>query len=132
MLQRLLERMGFIEPIGPPRVEHRRSPHWPRVRELHLMDHPTCAACGRRKRLEVHHVRPFHLFPTLELEPSNLLTLCEDEVVNCHLLWGHFQRWDWYNCNVREDVTAWRAKVDKFREEQQREGELQQPQPPKS
>lgn len=59
--------------------ENRRSPHWSTVRKAHLEKHPACEVCGATAKLEVHHKLPFHLHPALELEGSNLITLCEDE-----------------------------------------------------
>ena len=73
-----------------------RSTHWSTVRKRHLEKHPTCAVCGGKKLLNVHHIRPFHLFKKLELEPSNLITLCEKSEVlggNCHLIFGHAGNW---------------------------------------
>lgn len=40
------------------------------------MLHRRCEACGTRREIEVHHIRPVHLFPELELDARNLLTLC--------------------------------------------------------
>lgn len=72
-----------------------RSPGWRALRESHLGRHPACLACGRTARLEVHHVRPFHLFPELELEEGNLMTLCEAGPggMSCHHLVGHGGNW---------------------------------------
>ena len=53
-----------------------RSSQWPHVRVEHLTRWPTCAACGSIEALNVHHVEPFHAEPELELEPTNLITLC--------------------------------------------------------
>lgn len=51
--------------------------------------------CGGRDRLEVHHIRPFHLYPALELDPANFVTLCE-ALRECHLQVGHLGNWfDW-------------------------------------
>lgn len=92
-----------------------RSPHWPGVRKVHLADHPQCAVCGGIAKLEVHHIYPFHLFPLRELDPTNLITLCEAWKfgVNCHLFFGHFgdyaRRW---NSNVIADAAAWKYRVD--------------------
>ncbi len=55
-----------VAALAPPR----RSPHWPAVRAAHLRRFPTCAACGTFKGVQVHHVRPFWLFPALELDPA--------------------------------------------------------------
>lgn len=82
----------------------RRSSRWPAVRKAHLAANPACAACGVREALEVHHCLPFHLHPELELDPANLLTLCESKSHNCHLLFGHCLGWSRYNPTVRGDA----------------------------
>ena|ERR1044071_5590438 len=89
----------------------RRSGKWPEVRKAHLRGHPECAACGGRELLEVHHVRPFHLFPELELSEDNLVTLCEGKAHNCHLIFGHSLSWECWNPDVRHDAAAFRGRV---------------------
>jgi 5-methylcytosine-specific restriction protein A len=79
-----------------------RSGGWRAVRTRHLEANPFCLACGARKFLNVHHVHPFHLFPELELEPANLVTLCETPSHNCHFFLGHLLDWRSYNVKVRE------------------------------
>lgn len=74
-----------------------RSSKWPKLREDHLKLHPSCAACGRIVALNVHHIKPFHLYPGAELDPGNLLTLCEGPTMNCHLWFGHLGAWVYYN-----------------------------------
>lgn len=82
-----------------------RSPEWPAVAREHLLKEPACVACGYRGRgLQVHHIRPFHLFPDLELDPQNLITLCEIKGRDHHLLLGHLDDWESYNLNVHADV----------------------------
>ncbi len=82
-----------------------RSPEWPAVAREHLLREPACVACGYRGRgLQVHHIKPFHLFPDLELDPNNLITLCEVKGRDHHLLLGHLDDWESYNLNVRTDV----------------------------
>lgn len=90
-----------IEPVG----SSPRSPHWATVRAIHLKNHPECAACGQTDNVNVHHIRPFHLSPELELEPSNLITLCTDGPghLNCHLLCGHGGNWSCTG-DVRENI----------------------------
>ena len=46
-----------------------RSPRWPAVRGAHLKRNPTCAACGTKDKLEVHHVRPFISLPISSSTP---------------------------------------------------------------
>lgn len=89
-----------------------RSSQWPRVEKEHLLHEPACAACGHRgKGLQVHHIKPFHLHPNLELDPHNLITLCEIKGRDHHLLLGHLDEWESYNVNVREDVKRHHGKT---------------------
>jgi 5-methylcytosine-specific restriction endonuclease McrA len=82
-----------------------RSPQWPAVAHAHLAHEPACRVCGHRGRgLQVHHIKPFHLYPELELDPNNLITLCELKGRDHHLLIGHFDDWESYNPQVRTDV----------------------------
>ena len=91
-----------------------RSPKWSRVRAAHLKDNPTCAVCGTKHKIEVHHILPFHLFPEQELNPANLITLCEnsDYGIICHLLVGHLGDYKNLNRNVREDAVYWKGRLD--------------------
>lgn len=84
-----------------------RSPHWSTLRDQHLKENGECAACGSKKSLQVHHIRPFHLQPELELDPENLITLCMDEW-DCHLTIGHGGSFRSYNPCVEEDVYRFR------------------------
>ena len=78
-----------------------RSPKWPGVEKLHLKFHPVCEACGSDKKLNVHHKKPFHLFPELELDLNNLITLCMDK--ECHEKIGHGGNFKDYNPDVEAD-----------------------------
>jgi hypothetical protein len=80
---------------------HARSPHWHAVREAHITREPTCQGCGLSHGLNVHHVKPFHLHRDLELDPANLITLCESAGHNCHLWLGHLGSWKSFNARVR-------------------------------
>ena len=79
-----------------------RSSAWPKVEKAHLVDHDFCAACGSKKRLQVHHCVPFHDNPALELDPTNLITLCMD-TPECHLKIGHGGAFKQFNPNVVAD-----------------------------
>ena len=99
--------------LGAPK----RSSKWRSVREKHLKLNPTCAACGNDSTpdLSVHRIYPFHLFPELELDPANFVTLCESGVAgtNCHLLLGHCGNWKDYNKNVQFDALRIRQMLRK-------------------
>ena len=90
-----------------------RSPKWAAVRKDFLKQNPVCALCGGTATLEVHHKKPFHLHPELELEPSNLITLCESKKngVTCHLFFGHLGDYQSFNKNVDKDVKTWNKKL---------------------
>jgi 5-methylcytosine-specific restriction protein A len=104
LLRHLKDRIQGKAPKGA-----RRSSDWPRVRRAHLGAFPTCAACGGTEKIEVHHVQPFHLNPELELDPTNLISLCESKHkgLNCHLLLGHVGDFKSVNRSVRKDAAYW-------------------------
>jgi 5-methylcytosine-specific restriction protein A len=87
--------------------ESGRSPKWTNVRSKHLKQHPSCAACGRSLKQEVHHIEPVHLNPDRELDPTNLITLCAN---SCHIVFGHFMDWKSWNKNVVRDCRVYYNK----------------------
>lgn len=93
-----------------------RSTRWPTIRAIHLKTHGCCEVCGSRTQLEVHHIIPFHNNPDLELDATNLITLCESKKygLTCHLLMGHLGNYRHSNPAVIEDVRIWRAKLSLF------------------
>ena len=100
-----------IESVRDAHTGHgmERSPHWPSVQDKHLKIHSTCASCGGNQNLNVHHKKPFHLFPELELEPTNLITLCMDGDKDCHIKLGHGGNFKAYNPDVEIDVAKVKA-----------------------
>jgi hypothetical protein len=95
-------------PIGS-----KRSSKWDGVRKKHLNQNPKCAICEGKARLNVHHIKPFHSHPELELEPSNLITLCESNSygINCHLLVGHLGNYKNINPTSTQDAKFWNQKL---------------------
>ena len=82
-----------------------RSGKWRAVRARHLELHPTCAACGTVEDVEVHHILPVHEAirigrPDMELDKTNLLTLCGG-VRNCHWAIGHAYDWKAWRPSAR-------------------------------
>jgi len=90
-----------------------RSDRWPTVRKHYLSLHPKCAACGGSTLLQVHHEKPFHDDPTLELDLNNLITLCMGKT-ECHLMIGHGGSFKQYNPNVVADALAAAANPNNF------------------
>jgi hypothetical protein len=110
--------MGLIRHLidaakGKHPLASARSGHWPAARKGHLATHPCCAVCGGTAKLEVHHIRPFHLHPELELDPANFVTLCEANKggINCHLAVGHLGSFKSFNTTVKADAIAWLLKI---------------------
>ncbi len=89
---------------------HKRSPKWKAVRARHLQQEDWCRACGGRNFLEAHHVVPFHVDRSRELDPTNLITLCTDSRTECHIHSGHLGSWRKFNPNVRKDATLPRPR----------------------
>lgn len=91
-----------------PTPEYERAGAWPRVRREHLEREPACAACGRSRDLEVHHIQPYHERPELELDAGNLVTLCAEP---CHFVFGHLLNWKKSNPHVRDDAARYRQRI---------------------
>lgn len=91
----------------------KRSNEWPKLRKAWLKKYPHCALCGGKTKVTVHHIRPFHLHPELELDKTNFVTLCEGKKgLNCHLMFGHFGDFaKKYNINVKNDVNNFRPNL---------------------
>lgn len=84
-----------------------RSPEWKNVRKEHLSKDPTCNVCRRTSDLEVHHIVPVHVDQELELDPSNLITLCS----KCHLIFGHLYNFKSWNKDVVKDCAYYAKKI---------------------
>lgn len=89
-----------------------RSSKWKKLRIQHLEKNPVCAVCGSKKNIVPHHVVPVHVDPSRELDPTNLISLCENQSFNCHLFFGHLKNWSRCNPNVIEDAQAWNLKLN--------------------
>lgn len=109
---------GFtLAPLADKPATHEapRSSKWPKVREDYLKVHPGCESCGLvDKGNNVHHVLPFHLFPELELDAGNFVTLCTKH--GCHFLIGHCANFEFYNTHVREDAALILSRVKESQE----------------
>lgn len=110
MIKALIERLSGQVPVGAV-----RSPEWALVRHVHLEAHPQCICCGADKKLEVHHIIPFHIAPQLELDPNNLVTLCRGgrfKSLNCHLVFGHLCSWKRFNLSVHSDAINMKNRLE--------------------
>ena len=89
---------------GAGEARGERSSQWRTVRDRYADAHPLCAFCGSTA-VDVHHIQPFHLFPTRELDPNNLVSLCRVH----HFIYGHAGDWKGYNPDVLVDSEFWKA-----------------------
>ena len=110
ILTRLKDRIQGKAPKGA-----RRSSKWKQTKRAHLENHPRCSICESSSNIEVHHIIPFHIAPDLELDPDNLITLCENKKygVNCHLLFGHLGNYKKTNSSIKEDAYVWNLRLKK-------------------
>lgn len=97
---------NFLKNIFSTNDFGKRSYQWKKVRDEFISNNPVCAACGTNKTLEVHHIKPYHLNPELELDKNNLITLCRDH----HYTFGHFCDWRSWNIDVKTDTTVYNSK----------------------
>lgn len=93
-----------------------RSNLWPAVRKAYLATNPVCECCGQATELDVHHIVPFHVDRSRELDPRNLITLCTESTrlggLNCHLWIGHLGNWQNVDPKARELAAAIREGLD--------------------
>lgn len=88
-----------------------RSKKWRQIRREHLRKHPLCEVCGGNKKCQVHHIIPFWKDNSLELEPTNLITLCNRRWRRCHFIWGHFYNYRKSNPDIRENARDWQSRL---------------------
>ena len=88
----------------------KRSSDWPKFKKEYEVTHPKrCALCNTDKQVELHHIFPVSLFPEKELDPENVVWLCEK--FSHHLFCGHLGSYRSYNKNVILDCKIWRNKI---------------------
>lgn len=113
IIEHLGDRISGKAPAGS-----RRHKDWWKLRNEHIRNNPICAVCHGTKKLVVHHILPYHLFPDKEREPTNLITLCEytgrgHKALNCHLLIGHLGDYRRVNVTCTADVWVWYHRLKK-------------------
>ena len=113
MPERLIPALQALTPSGPPASVPPRAPEWDDVEKEFLRENPACAACGGTYNVRAHHILPYHLCPEKELDPENLLPLCEASVRMCHYRIGHGFDWAAYYPDVRAMAAAELARIQK-------------------
>lgn len=93
----------------------KRSSKWSKLQKSFLEANSHCALCEGTENLNVHHKKPFHLYPELELEESNLITLCMGEK-DCHLLVAHGNNFSYYCENLELYILQYKSGEKTFKE----------------
>jgi hypothetical protein len=71
----------------------RYSPATKKAMAEYRKQHPRCEWDGCSEKVDVHHIVPVHVDPTLAADPENLISLGS---ARCHLCAGHggdYQQW---------------------------------------
>ena len=88
-----------------------RSPKWESFKRDYERLHPKeCAICGSTSKCQLHHKLPYHLHLELELDPQNVLWLCEASG-NHHLWFGHLGNFQSFNSEIEVDAKVWNSKI---------------------
>ena len=101
---------GAVNPIERARLQGAiRSTKWPKFKKEFAKTHPAvCAVCGGKKGINLHHLKPFHVFPELELDPDNVILLCNEK--RHHIEVGHLGDFQSINPTGRADIELWKKK----------------------
>jgi len=84
-----------------------RAPQWQTTRDRVIANHPACAYCGSPAE-KVHHIVPFHVDDSKELNTDNLLALCDA----CHGTTAHLDRhYQSWNPLIAEEIKLHKAMV---------------------
>ena len=92
---------------GKTSITKRRHKDWRSFRKDYLKICNECKICGSKRKLAVHHIVPFHVDPSRELQTSNCMTLC----FYCHLIFGHLKNYKSYNRQIQFDAIEWEKRI---------------------
>jgi hypothetical protein len=98
----------FVKPAEFQVQGGKRSSAWYPLRNSFLAN-KRCAVCNTDKDLEAHHKKPFHEYPELELDESNLVALCS----RCHFVIGHLFNYSMYNHDIDNTITYFQLIIKK-------------------
>ena len=85
-IQRRLLNVGIFKSLNEWRT-------WAKLQKAMIKKQPYCSLCKWKKKLNVHHILPRHLFPIYALIAENTVVLCRD----CHFHYGHFNSFQNFN-----------------------------------
>jgi hypothetical protein len=79
-----------------------------KAKRAYKKKHPKCAVCGYDKDLEVHHIVPVSVDPSLACDENNFITLCDYGNKGCHYVFGHHRnfrsKWNEYIVELAQNV----------------------------
>lgn len=86
----------------------KRDPRWAQFRrEIIFQRGYKCEATGKTENIELHHCKPFHKYPELELDPDNVILLER----GVHFDIAHLCSWRSWNKDIKEDARKLREKI---------------------
>lgn len=89
-----------------------RSSQWSSFKVQFAKTHPkVCAVCGTTKGLQLHHKTPFSRDKSRELDPTNVVWLCEQGEHSCHLIFGHLYSFFSYNLDLDNTIKEWNVLI---------------------
>jgi 5-methylcytosine-specific restriction endonuclease McrA len=107
----VLDRLRLWAPPQEPFLGLPRASGWEKFAREWIEENPTCAACGGKEHLQLHHKKPFHNHRELELSKKNVITLCMAPNRLCHFILGHLFNWSSWNDEVEEMSAKMLEKV---------------------
>lgn len=84
----------------------RRHHLWRSCRD-NFVKNKKCSVCCSSKDLEVHHKKPVHDYPELELDEKNLVVLCS----RCHFCIGHLYNYSMYNDDIDNAILYFKLLI---------------------
>ena len=66
-------------------------------KSIYERDNNSCVDCGSKENIELHHIKPFSLFPELRMVDENAKILCK----SCHVKTDSYG-WRFYNKNFKD------------------------------
>lgn len=105
MIRSLLRSLGLARDPGVA-AGQQRSSNWPAFLREHLRG-KVCCVCGATDGLTLHHVVPVSVDASRELDPTNVVPICDDSSTKrCHIMIGHLGDWRRWNPDVRQHAAT--------------------------
>ena len=83
-----LDNVAFIiRNVGWSALNAKQALEVQKAMNIYRKSHPVCEITGSKKKVQVHHIRPVWLDPSLATDPNNFISLSAK--AHIHLIFGH-------------------------------------------